>query len=475
VPRALLALAAALALLHLTLPLDALPRLVSRNYNEGWNAYHALAVGSEHPLYPEPAGLFPNNYPPLSFPVVSFAGRLLGDPLRAGRLVSLLALLVLSVEIGWLARRFTGSTALGVFAGLLFPASLGTVAEDYVATNDPQLLGHALVLGGLVLLGEGRSPARLALAALSMVLGGLVKHNLIALPLAVTLWLLGRERRALASWLLASALFVAGALGLLWLVSGAAFFSSVLAPRSTSLALAAWASADALESLAAPLAVGVLAAREAWRDSDARLLALYAACALALGFAATAGEGVARNAYFDLLIALCLLGAFLVARVSALVPSGARVIPTCALALALLLGPLIAAPDALLGLPERLEAQRRLEAVTREDVAYLAARPGPAVCETLALCFWAGKPPGVDLFNSQQLFRSGRADPERFLERAARGELGVVQLTGIAPNRDDDRVSGQLSHALQLHYVVDRVSGNGVFLRPRHAPTAREP
>jgi hypothetical protein len=432
-------------------------------------------VGSERPLYPEPAALFPNNYPPLSFPVVAAAGWLVGDPLRGGRAVSLLALLVLSIEIGWLVRRFTGSTALAVFAGLLFPASLAVTAEDYVATNDPQLLGHALVVGGLVVLGEGRSPARIALAALAMVLGGLVKHNLIALPLAVTLWLLGRERRAFASWLAASALLVATALGTLWLVFGASFFASVLAPRGSSLELAALASADALQSLAALLAVAVLAAREAWRDADARLLALYAACALVLGFAATAGEGVARNAYFDLLIALCLLGPFLVARVNALLPAGARVIPTSALALALLLGPLITAPDALLGLPGRLEAQRRLEAFTREDIAYLAARPGPAACETLAVCFWAEKPPGVDLFNSQQLFRSGRADPERFLERVARGELGVVvQLTGLDPNRDDDRVSGQLSHALQLHYVIDRVSGNGVFLRPRHAPAARE-
>lgn len=473
-PRALLALAAALALLHLALPLDALPRLVSRNYNEGWNAYHALAVGSERPLYPEPAGLFPNNYPPLSFPVVAAASWWGGDPLRAGRVVSLLALLALSAEIGWLARRFTGSTALGAFAALLFPASLAAAFEDYVAMNDPQLLGHALVLGGFVLLGEGRSPARLATAALLMLLGGLVKHNLIALPLATTFWLLGRERRALASWLAASLLLGASALGALWSIFGASLFASVLGPRTTSIGIAAWVSADWLTRLAGPISVGLLAAREAWNDPDARLLALYAACALVIGFAATAGEGVGPNAYFDLLIALCLLGPFLLARVTALVPTGARVIPTGALALALLLGPLIDAPDALLGLPGRLEATRRLEAVTREDVAHLAARPGPAVCETLALCFWAGKPAGVDLFNGQQLFRNGRADPDALLARVERGELGVVQLVDASPNRDDERVSGQLSRALQLHYVTDRVSANGVFLRPRREPPTRE-
>jgi hypothetical protein len=128
----------------------------------------------------------------------------------------------------------------------------------------------------------------------------------------------------------------------------------------------------------------------------------------------------------------------------------------------------------LLALPGRLEATRRLEAVTRKDVAYLGARPGPAVCETLALCFWAGKPAGVDLFNSQQLFRNGRADPEALLARVERGEFGVVQLIDASPNRDDERVSGQLSRVLQLHYVIDRVSANGVFLRPRREPATRE-
>ena len=469
-PRALLALAAALALLHLALPLAALPRLASRNYNEGWNAYHAEAVGSEGPLYPEPAELFPNNYPPLSFPVVAFAGQVLGDPLRAGRVVSLVALLVLLFEIGWLARRSTGSLGLGAFAGLLFAASLGAAFDDYVAMNDPQLLAHALMLGGLALVTGGLSPGRLVLAVLLMALGGLVKHNLIALPLAVTLWLFGRDRRAFGIWLAASALVVAGALAALFGLFGASVFTNVLGPRTTSLALAAQASADYLRSLAAPLAVGVLAAREAWREPEERWLALYAALALATGFLFTAGEGVSYNAYFDLLIALSLLGPFLISRVAALVPAGVRVIPLGALALALLVGPLIEAPDALLGLPARLDGSARLEAATREDAAYLAAREGPAVCETLALCFWAGKPRSVDLFNSQQLFRSGRADENALVERVARGEFAVVQLIGISRDRDDGRVSGQLTRALQLHYVTDRVSPNGVFLRPRRGP-----
>jgi hypothetical protein len=471
-PLALLVLTGALALVHLALPVASLPWLAPRGYNEGWNAYHAEAVGSERPLYPEPAALFPNNYPPLSFALVALAGRVLPDPLRAGRALSLLAFLALVVEIGWIARRSTGSLRLGFFAGLGFAALMGAAFDEYVGMNDPQLVAHALMLGGLVLVTGGRGPLRIVGAALLMGLGGLVKHNLIALPLAVTLWLLGRDRRAFAGWLAASAVVVAGALGALWWIFGASVFESLLGPRTSSLEIAAKVSAEWLRFLAAPLAVGVLAAHEAWQDPDGRLLALYAGLAFALGFAFTAGEGVSYNAYFDGLIALALLAPFLLSRVAALVPAGARVIPVAALALALLVDPLIQAPDALIGLPRRLEEGVQFEAATRRDVEYLAAREGPALCEMLALCFWAGKPPAVDLFNAQQHFRAGSADEEALLQRIANGEFAVVQLFYLSQDRDDERVSGQLTRALQTHYVIDRVGANGVFMRPRRGPAA---
>lgn len=467
-----LALAAALAMIHLALPIASLPRLVPLLYNEGWNAYHAAAVWSERPLYPGPGELFTNNYPPLSFGVVALASRAIGDPLRAGRVLSLLAFLALLIEIGWLAWRVTGSRSLGIYAGLLFAATMAAAFEDYVATDDPQLMAHALMLGGLVLVSGGRSPARLALAALLMGLSGLVKHNLVALPVALTLWLFGRDRRALAAWLTASALVVAAAFVSLWALFGEDVFASVLGPRVASAEIAARVSAEWLRSLAGPLALGILAAREAWRDPDARLLALYAALALATGFAFTAGQGVSYNAYFDLLIALCLLAAFLLARVATLVPAGARVIPLGALALAGLVDPLLRAPNAVLSLPARIEENAQIERAMHEDIAYLAARGGPALCESLALCFWAGKPPSVDLFNSRQLFLTGRVDEDALLERVASGEFAVVELSFFSPQREDQRVSPQLAHALQLHYVVDRVSANGVFLRPRQGPRA---
>ena len=111
-PPALLVLAAVLALVHLALPLASLPRLVSSNYNEGWNAYHASAVFSERPLYPPPGDLFPNNYPPLSFAGVALLTRLFGDPVLWGRVLSLLAFLAICTEVSLLARRASGSSRI---------------------------------------------------------------------------------------------------------------------------------------------------------------------------------------------------------------------------------------------------------------------------------------------------------------------------------------------------------------------------
>jgi hypothetical protein len=215
-----------------------------------------------------------------------------------------------------------------------------------------------------------------------------------------------------------------------------------------------------LRSLAAPLAIGALALREAWRDPDAQWIALYAALSLALGVIFTAGEGVNYNAFFDLTIALSLLGSFLLTR-NPYAISG--------LALALLLDPLLRAPHAWLGLGPGLDEIAKLEAATSKDVEYVSAREGPALCETLSLCFWAGKPPTVDLFNSRQAFWAGRADEQGLIERIARREFAVVQLVSIYKDRDDRRVSAGFTSALQRDYVVDRVSANGVFLRPRRS------
>ncbi|MEI6417409.1 MAG: hypothetical protein WCO92_06785, partial [Verrucomicrobiota bacterium] len=64
------------------------------NTNEGWNAFFADAAMGKMPLYPSLDRLITNNYPPLSFYVVGGFGKLFGGPILAGRILSLIAIII---------------------------------------------------------------------------------------------------------------------------------------------------------------------------------------------------------------------------------------------------------------------------------------------------------------------------------------------------------------------------------------------
>ena len=118
--------------------------------NEGWNAYLARAAVTGAPLYPQ--GLMINNYPPLSFYIVGALGTITGDPIVAGRLVSLISFL----RRGRRHRRHPARDGRAMCwprcsAACSSPPAF-LIASDYVAMDDPQLLGHALQLAGLSLL-----------------------------------------------------------------------------------------------------------------------------------------------------------------------------------------------------------------------------------------------------------------------------------------------------------------------------------
>lgn len=172
-----------------------LPLHVSLNPNEGWNALHTAAWLGGRPLYLDPAGLVLNNYPPLSFGVVALLGRFTGDLIIAGRILSLISLLAVAVLAGLIAGRH-GATRPGQwFTALLLVATFLVGYTDYVAMNDPQMFGLALAtLAVWVLVRQWESRSALLGALVLMLLAGLVKHNLIALPLA-TLLVMFRESR----------------------------------------------------------------------------------------------------------------------------------------------------------------------------------------------------------------------------------------------------------------------------------------
>src|SRR5947207_378029 len=114
--------------------------------NEGWNAYHADEAMRGSGLYPPPDGLIANNYPPLSYYLLGWLGRVFGDPLYVGRALSLLATLAIGAAAAAVVRQFGGSRTACLIAGFWFVATMARFFEFYVGMNEPQLLNLAVML-----------------------------------------------------------------------------------------------------------------------------------------------------------------------------------------------------------------------------------------------------------------------------------------------------------------------------------------
>lgn len=362
--------------------------------NEGWNALHALHAVTRPNLYLfDGYANFPN-YPPLAFYPVGWLGLLLGDMVFAGRLLALIGLAVIAANIALVARRLEAPGALA--AGLYLVVTLG-VAHYYVGSSDPQFFGHALQATALPLLLGRRTVPALAAAAVLCVLGGLVKLNLVALPLAVTLWLALTDRRALVIWLIAAIAASSVAAGCCYLAFGPAVFEQVLGHERVYHLSLIPASIRWMGGYLPLVIAGLLLAIRRRHDPKVLLLGLHLVSALATGLFFAGGVGVNLNAYFDVAIAAAPLGT------AALLQLGPKsrlaMLPLTAIAVAYaatVVPTYLARWQAPAGAPAYAEA-----------ISALAAAPDPVLCNDLALCYWAGKESIVDRSNTAQKLLGG--------------------------------------------------------------------
>ena len=155
------------------------------NFNEGWNGYHQLAAQRGENVYPPSSALYFNNYPPLSFLLVGYVGRLGLDVVLVGRLISTLSVLATAIFCGVTLSNLTDrtwrTTALGASICL---ASLCVASTGYVGVNDPQFLAHALMTAALAAYTRS-ADGSLKSTVVLMALAGMTKHNILAAPLAV--------------------------------------------------------------------------------------------------------------------------------------------------------------------------------------------------------------------------------------------------------------------------------------------------
>src|SRR5947207_14236784 len=91
------------------------------------------------PLYPSVDQLITNNYPPLSFYIVGLVGRFIGDPVLAGRLLSLVAVVAIGTAIALGVRRRGGSAVAAGSSGAVCVATTSRCGRAAAGLGRPHL------------------------------------------------------------------------------------------------------------------------------------------------------------------------------------------------------------------------------------------------------------------------------------------------------------------------------------------------
>ncbi len=447
---------------------------VPRDDNEGWNAYQALTALSGGVLYPPPGSYITDNYPPLSFYLVGFVGRWIGDNIFAGRLLALLSEIAVAFNIFLLVRRLGGERFYATFSSLLFLLYIATNMGDYVAMDDPQWLGHAFVTAGAVLFLRAQTARRFrlitVLSSLLCVAGILTKHNLIILPLALFLWAACVTRRRVMLWTTTSLLLGSIALWLGVHTYGMNMLRDIL-EHQRPVTFAKFARDFGLYS--APLSPLLLATALLgvfdWRDRSVRFVLLYAGVASVIGAIFLAGAGIDVNVLFDLVIALSVAAGLFLMRLVPMLSSRQRPLAP-AIGAAVIAGVCCTSAVHALLASRTLVQEDHGERLTYQNlIATIAAAPGPVACEQLTLCYWAGRRFELDFSNYGKKLVTGSVSPDVLRRRFDSDYYALVQTLGppAEPLGMTARLLGnQLAQDLGAHYRVIRRSDEEFILAP---------
>jgi len=387
---------------------------VSLSSNEGWNAYLARrAVGLDHaPLYPPAGQMVFNNYPPSSFYVVGLLGWLLGDMILAGRIISLLALLVCAATLGRIVRAMGGTRGGAWFAALLVIIYSTVFYSDYVGMDDPQWLGQAIVMLGFLLLvdsgGEaGRGMTLRAMAAGFVMVAGLTfKHNILALPAATFVWLVLTDWRRAIAWLSGCLLAFCLLGGLFYAAFGPDFVHGVFGHKRLFHVHGMLKGMGNVLGLAGMGVSCLFLRRMRLAHGYGLLVGVYLFLAAASAIVQRMGMGVSHNACFEALVAAALCAGLAVSYLMRGGKTWGTLPPRPVLAgvVGLNLLPVVVSLPAYLPYLYHTSAAdiAAHEGAWNETIAAVHAIDGKVACETLALCYWAAKPAVIDFFNYSQ-------------------------------------------------------------------------
>jgi hypothetical protein len=434
--RVHIAFLAVLAVYFLVWPVWRLGFPIEIAQNEGWNAYHADAAMGAAPLYPATDTLIVNNYPPLSFYLVGGLAQVFGDALYVGRVLSVMAVLALAALIATVIRQFGGGAAGAAVGGLWFVAVMSRSFARFVGMDDPQLVGHVLMMGALAwfLDREARGHS-LAPPIVAMAVAGFYKHNIIAVPVTALAWLAIRDwRRALWPAAIGAG---AAALGLAICVAvyGDVFLANLLTVRPYRLMRAVNGLGRLQWILPALVLWGIWVAAEP-ESQAARFTKVFVAVAFAAFVAQWSGEAILDNAQFDLVIATAVglglafdrAGKTTFGRAHGAAAAQAVIVLVVA---ARLLATLRIEPSLVLFSPDYRAEYFANSQVVRDDAARVAATPGPVACDFKVVCRLAGKPFVYDDFRTEMLVATGAS--------GGLSEDGLIRAHGLTRFHGDPR------------------------------------
>lgn len=396
--------------------------------NEGWNAGHVARFLAGNLLYTAPDDLATNNYPPLSFLFMAPFGAAGLDLIFSGRVMALLAWLASGALVFMCALRM-GASKLGAGLGtLILLATIARFFPYYIAMYEPQWLAHAIMLLGLYVFLGTKDNRGTIIAVMIMIIAGLTKHNILAVPLACFAWLLFTDRKRFFVAFLAAAVGGILALAFLHFTFGTNFWFNLFNARELS-----WfhftRKAEHILSIIVPLVAWLIFSvrnKAATTEPRALLVHLLIGASILEFLAFASGVGVAANVVFDMIIAASLAVAFMANRLHV----ETDIKPAFAV-LTLFLFIQLAAWPTMKYLAVAVDPQARAKLVARnaeidKTIDALKAIDGNAWCEQPAICYWAGKPYTYDDFNTEQRLATGKITLEQV--RARMDTLGVKAL-----------------------------------------------
>jgi hypothetical protein len=413
-----------LAILLTWLPISRINAHYVINYNEGWNVWAQQTAATGGRIYGQPPLHEYWNYPPLSFHIIGWVGRLTHDYNLAGRWITLLSFFA-SVA------RLTGSRRSAAFSALLAVIFIGALKSERIAINDPHQLGMAFIAFGFyAYVRAPDSPLWLRISAAAFVLGLFTKHSLLAFPLAVAIHLALTSPKRVIPWIAAGAATAAILLVLTFALDGPHLLEHLAFPRVYSYAFFLSNTVWFLLIFQTAIIISLAWCFRARLHSIEGTLVWSFAAGTALGFWFSAGAGSDLNHLFDSLAAMAMIGGVALPYA---VSASERVRHSNALLAVLLTLPFTLGVLTMLAprIQEDLETSRsspRLQQEFAAGIEFLKAHPGPALCEQTLMCIESGKGFEYDPYQMDQLMKTGKVSESGILALLDGRHFSAIQL-----------------------------------------------